>query len=234
MQPRSPVGGENRFDALPEPTPPPSPMRALSWVLFIAFTVWIHYEVKIAEGSVAPNSLGKVKVGDAAPDFTAFDLDGTELNLASLETEEVVLMEFWATWCGPCVMSLPKLQKLHDELDGTGVRILAVNNGESKEHVQKWIKKKGYSFTTIIDEKRSIARKYGVRSLPSLLIVGRDGVVELIQSGYGGYSQVKRRLEELSSKSARLTEPRPSQEAVAATAPPSTSARRPMGYGTGS
>lgn len=112
--------------------------------------------------------------GKPAPDFTGTTLAGETVTLSALRGK-VVLVDFWATWCGPCRMELPHIQKLRDEHGGE-LEILAVSN-EKLGTIQRYVEAKGYTFTTVHDPSRSISGLYGVSSLPTVVIVDGEGTV---------------------------------------------------------
>ena len=71
-------------------------------------------------------------MGSPSPDFSASDLQGRSVVLSEFQDRKVVLLDFWATWCAPCVQTMPKLQEIHEEFEERNVEILAVNLGEGK------------------------------------------------------------------------------------------------------
>ena len=90
-------------------------------MLFVVASVAIHYEVKVVMNPSqqgVEQTMGNIKVGAQAPDFTIPDLAGHPVALSSYRGQKVVLMDFWATWCGPCKMAMPGLQQLGDEFKG--------------------------------------------------------------------------------------------------------------------
>lgn len=117
-----------------------------------------------------------------APDFELETLDGTKLKLSDLKGKNVIL-NFWATWCGFCVVEMPDLQKLNDKYKDEDLVVLAINVGESKETVQKFMEENELNLLILLDEDSSVANTYGVRSFPSTLSVNKEGE---IVTGYVG------------------------------------------------
>jgi peroxiredoxin len=164
----------------------------LRWAILIAVvavaTIAIHYEVKVrlhagmATGSV--RSIGRLTVGDDAPDFTLADLRGEPIQLSSLRGQKVVVLDFWATWCGPCRMAMPGLQQIHDELAKDGIELVSVNQGEKAEQVRSFIERKKYTFRTVLDGDGAVGDRYGVRALPTVVVVDKQGKVRRLSVGH--------------------------------------------------
>jgi len=155
--------------------------------VFLAATIWIHYQVKVdprgARGGESVRQLGSVKVEEPAPNFSARDLDSNEAVLDSFRGKKVVLLDFWATWCGPCRMAMPHLQTLHDSFKSRGLEILSVNLREPPQQVKHFIDKKKYTFRVVLDENGVIADLYGVRAIPTVVVVDRKGLVQWLHVG---------------------------------------------------
>ena len=163
----------------------------MAGVLFAAVTVWVHYEVKVkmlrdsdASGGGSVEQSGTLTVGEEIPDFSAIDLDGATVSLSEFRDREVVVLDFWATWCQPCVQSMPALDALNDEFDERGAEFLAVNVGEEPELVRDFLQDKDFAVRVVMDEQEDISGAYGVRGIPQLVIVGMDGRVVRIEVGY--------------------------------------------------
>lgn len=116
-----------------------------------------------------------------APDFELETLDGTKIKLSETRDKNV-LLNFWATWCGYCVLEMPDLQKLQEAYKDD-LLILTVNVGESKETVEQFMKDNNLDLTVVLDEKMNVANTYGVRSYPTTVAINKKG--EVI-SGYIG------------------------------------------------
>ena len=97
----------------------------------------------------------------------------------------MVVLDFWATWCGPCLLAMPGLQEVHEEFSGRGVEILAVNLGEDPEVIQGFLDENGYTFPVVADQDFAIGGLFGVGGIPAQVVVNREGLVESIQVGYG-------------------------------------------------
>ena len=113
--------------------------------------------------------------GREAVDFTLTDLDGRTVNLRALRGQ-VVLLNFWATWCGPCVRELPSIERLHRAFKGRGLVTLGLN-AEAPAVAREFIKRSGYTFATLVDEQRAMTRAYQVSAIPQTLIIDKDGKV---------------------------------------------------------
>lgn len=117
-----------------------------------------------------------------APDFELESLDGTMIKLSELRDKNVII-NFWATWCDFCVAEMPDLQKLQDTYKDDDLLILAVNVGETKEEVEKFMEENQINLTVLLDKDSSIANTYGLRSFPSTIAINKKGEVV---SGYVG------------------------------------------------
>jgi cytochrome c-type biogenesis protein len=130
-------------------------------------------ELAIVEPSVREVGLA---VGDRAPDFQTVTDSGEPVTLSDLRGQ-VVLLNFWATWCGPCRVEMPEFQQQYDARAGDGFTILAVNSGESPEIVRGFREAFGLTFPLALDQSAAIQAQYGLFSYPTTMLLDRDGVI---------------------------------------------------------
>lgn len=122
-----------------------------------------------------------LSAGDTAPDFTAALTDGSEFTLSE-QQGKVVLLNFWATWCGPCVREMPAFEKLYGEY-GEDVAILAVNCMESEDIVKAFQEENGYTFPIACDPEGDISLKYPSQGIPYTLVIDKEGIIQKIYVG---------------------------------------------------
>ena len=124
-----------------------------------------------------------VKLSEAAPDFTLKTLGGPNLRLEEYRGQ-VVLINFWASWCGPCRQEMPILDRLHQRYEDTGFAVLGVNVEGEAAPAQKIVDKTNVTFPVLIDEGQAVSELYELEAMPSTVVVDRDGVVRYVHRGY--------------------------------------------------
>ena len=136
-----------------------------------------------APGALADDSSAATALaGTAAPDFTLSGLDDKPVKLSSLKGS-VVVLDFWATWCGPCVMSLPHIDQLHKDQSPHGLKVFAVNLQEDKDTVKTFIDQKKFSLPVLLDTNGDTAKLYKADAIPETVIIGKDGVIKKVFVG---------------------------------------------------
>ncbi len=127
--------------------------------------------------------------GDRAPWFAADLVDGGKFEMADLKGK-VVLVNFWATWCGPCVREMPAFEWLYAEYSTDDVAIVAVNCMDDKNTVDSFVSENGYTFPVAYDIDGSIEDQYPTDGIPYTVVVGKDGYIKNIYIGaYDAQSQ---------------------------------------------
>jgi thiol-disulfide isomerase/thioredoxin len=112
--------------------------------------------------------------GSAAQDFDLADLQGKHHKLSEHQGQ-VVLIDFWATWCGPCRMTMPLVDKLEREYRSRGLIVYSINLRETHDAAAEYIRKKGYGVTTLLDLDGRVGDAYQVNGIPALFVIGKDG-----------------------------------------------------------
>ncbi len=124
-----------------------------------------------------------VPISENAPDFTLKTLEGSNLRLEE-HRGEVLLINFWASWCGPCRQEMPILDRLHERYEDTGFAVWGVNVEGEEAPAQKLVDKTKVTFPVLIDEGQAVSELYDLEAMPSTVVVDRDGVVRYIHRGY--------------------------------------------------
>jgi peroxiredoxin len=118
-----------------------------------------------------------------APDFTLRQIDGPNLRLGE-QRGRVVMVNFWATWCGPCRVELPKLATLHDRYRGSGFVLLGVNIDEDPNAARALAGKMGLKFPVLLDTDKKVVGAYDLNAMPATVLIDKDGRVRHLHRGY--------------------------------------------------
>jgi thiol-disulfide isomerase/thioredoxin len=126
----------------------------------------------------------KAKAGDDALDFNLKDMDGKDVTLASLKGK-VVLLDFWATWCGPCKQAMPSIQEIHDNFKDKAVAVYGVNIGERSPNAGvEYMKSKSYTYGCLLAGE-PLAQGYGISSIPTIIVIDPAGKILYAGVGFG-------------------------------------------------
>jgi len=121
--------------------------------------------------------------GKPAPDFTLKDVDGTPLALKDLRGK-TVFVDFWATWCKPCIAEMPQIKALYDEFKDRGLVVIAIDLREPAGKARKYFEENGYPFRNLLDPGRVAFQAYGGGGIPKVALIDKDGIVRFFQQGY--------------------------------------------------
>ncbi len=138
-------------------------------------------------------------VGAPAPDFTLADLSGTQVSLSDFKGQ-VVLLNFWATWCPPCKLEMPTLQQHYVDFKDQGLVVVGVEAGEPKAEVQAFAAEQRLTFPILADEKSAVTDQYRVLALPTTFVIDRQGVIVRQHRGMMDEAQVDEYLAALGLK----------------------------------
>lgn len=161
------------------------------------------FQIVLSAALVFANGAGQIKVGEKAKDFALPATSGEKISLASLRGK-VVLINFWATWCGPCQEELPELDRLQSKHRQRGFSILAISVDNEPENVKTFLKKYDIKLTGLWDRDKRTAEAYAVEAMPSSYLVDRNGVVRAIYRGYDpkDFKRLESEVDALLAKSA--------------------------------
>ena len=124
-----------------------------------------------------------VQVSSNAPDFTLKSVAGANLRLQE-QRGQVVMVNFWATWCGPCRQEMPHLNRLYDKYRASGFVLLGVNIDDDPRAAADLAAKLGLRFPVLLDTDKKVSRVYDMSAMPATLLIDRDGRVRHIHRGY--------------------------------------------------
>lgn len=122
-----------------------------------------------------------LEIGSEAADFQLKDLEGREIQLKSLRGN-VVLLNFWATWCGPCRLEMPVIEKLHQQFHKKGLRVFGVND-EDVDTIRDYVAEHEYSFPTLVDPEQRAIGLYRIRGIPTMVVIDREGKIAQYRMG---------------------------------------------------
>jgi cytochrome c biogenesis protein CcmG, thiol:disulfide interchange protein DsbE len=134
--------------------------------------------------AASPNDVKSEVIGNPAPAFSLQSVNGQgSVALSSLEGQ-VVIVDFWGTFCGPCKESFPKLQQIYTKYKASGLTVVGVSEDDEKDGIAAFGSSYGAKFPLVWDETKSVAGKWNPGSMPATFIVDRKGVVRFIHRGY--------------------------------------------------
>jgi peroxiredoxin len=137
----------------------------------------------------AGSSAALPTAGVVAPDFASKSDSGRNVRLSELRGQ-VVLINFWASWCSPCRQELPLLNKIYTQYRAAGFMLLAVNVDDNRKDAEAMLKRLDLRFPTLFDGSKTVAKLYGVDTMPATLVIDRDGRVRFVHRGYyDGYER---------------------------------------------
>lgn len=118
-----------------------------------------------------------------APDFTLKTLDGRNMKLSEL-AGNVVMINFWASWCAPCRVEMPKLNDLYNKYKDLGFVLLGVNVEQQEQPPRNFLKKRPVDFPILLDKGNDVSKQYNVIAMPTTVLVDRSGNMRYVHQGY--------------------------------------------------
>ena len=141
------------------------------------------FSIIVMSGLVASLALASDASKGPAPNFALQSNGGAKVSSAQYKGD-VVMINFWATWCVPCRTEMPKLEALYQRYNKLGFKLLAVNVENNPEGVKKWLAETPVSFPVLFDTKSEVSKLYKVETMPTTVIVAKDGTMRYIHHGY--------------------------------------------------
>lgn len=122
-------------------------------------------------------------VGHPAPDFTLKDLNGHDFQLSALKGN-IVVLDFWATWCGPCRLEIPTIERIYKQYGKKGVTVVGVNDRESGDIVRKYVERNKIAYPIVLaNDNPSVIEAYGAHALPTVAIIDKNGIIAAYRVG---------------------------------------------------
>ena len=190
-----------RFEMKPDVSQAGGPMQGMSMTVQVSFDDW-DLKAKFTEDDFVfepPSGAKKVQelfagsaaepephalIGEEAPSFEVQKLDGDPFKLEDHLGQKVIVLDFWATWCGPCTAALPGLAKVAKNFEGKEVLVYAVNQREEAEVIQEFLSKEELELAVLLDSQGSVGDLYAVEGIPMTAVIGKDKRVHVVHVGF--------------------------------------------------
>ena len=150
--------------------------------LFVAFFLFLTAGFSFAQDDSKETTL--INVGDNLPEFTAKALAGSDISSADLKGK-VALINFWATWCGPCKAEMPLMQKeIFKKIKDKNFVMAAISRGEETDLVKRFIELNKYTFPIYLDKETAVYKLFASKYIPRNFVIGKDGKVKWSSIGF--------------------------------------------------
>jgi len=147
-----------------------------------------------ASPATAPTLAQGPAIGKLAPDFQLSSLDGQSISLSDFRGKPV-LLNFWASWCGPCRLEMPFIQQIYEEWSDKGLVVLTVNLQEDPGRVKEFVESFGLSFPVLLATNQEVPLAYNIRGIPATFFIDKNGIIQDIKIGaFSSGAEIERRL----------------------------------------
>ena len=167
--------------------------RKVQVIILILIVILGGYAIATA---VSGSNNGKPDVGDTAPAFNLLGIDGNVHHSDQYKGKSLVI-NFWGTWCEPCIREMPALQAQAEKWKDQDVVVLGINVGEDQMAVENFVKQLKINFTVLLDPNKQAVQSYGISPLPSTLFVSADGKIRNIHIGQLDLATLDNQIEQL-------------------------------------
>lgn len=148
-------------------------------------------------------SFAELKEGDNLPDLTTFELEG---KVPETLKGQVILVDFWASWCGPCKTSFPAMQELTKTYAEKGLTIIAVSVDEKQENMQRFVDSAKVTFAILRDTQHKLVATADIKSMPTSFLIDRSGKIRFVHTGFDREKNTREYVKEIEQL---LKEPKP-------------------------
>jgi len=166
------------------------------WMMLVAvslFVLGVFLVIVQGRGSKAAPEI-RPEVGYLAPDFTLPSLDGQTVRLSDFRGKKAILLNFWATWCAPCRLEMPTIDKAYQEYKSRGLEILAVSlDAGSNSVVKNFMQELKLDFPVLLDPDMEVLRLYRQFSIPATFLIDKQGIVRHRELGYRDWTDPESR-----------------------------------------
>lgn len=150
-------------------------MRRKRLIIFVTIAL-------LALSFVSVVAIAKIKA-DSAPDFVLKSATGNNVRLSELKGR-VVMLNFWATWCGPCAEEIPHLNELHESLDPYDFELLGINLDEDQSKAKHLANKLKVNFPVLFDKDKDVSKSFDIKAMPTTIIIDRAGKIRHVNRGF--------------------------------------------------
>jgi cytochrome c biogenesis protein CcmG/thiol:disulfide interchange protein DsbE len=166
--------------------------------IIILALLFILAGVAMFQSGKASNQEQLPKIGFQAPGFQLSDLNGENYSLDNLRGNKPVVVNFWASWCGPCRIEAPELVKLYEEY-GKEIEILAVNltKGDSVQAAAEFAEEFGFTFPVLLDKEGKVSELFQTRAVPTTYFINKEGTIQDIIIGLASPSVLQAKFRQL-------------------------------------
>jgi len=162
-------------------------MRTAAGILFLCLFAWFSISLK-TELKRDKSPLAELKIGETMPDFEMPDTTGKSVKFSELiRGKKIAVINFWASWCGPCRLEMPTFEKLYTAQKSNGFIILAIAEDKEREKLDQYLKENPVSFPVLIDKDNSFSEKFKIEALPTTVLVDGNGRIKQVHEGVQPY-----------------------------------------------
>ena len=162
-----------------------SALQVAAIVALVLFTIFITWRTKRLETDVSERTAASALISKKAPDFSLAALSGESISLADYRGKKTVVVNYWASWCGPCRVELPQLRDFYNRYHKgeANFEILAISIDEEKSDAEKYATSEKLPFPVLLDPRTKTADAYKVEAIPTVFVIDKNGTVTYAHTG---------------------------------------------------